>query len=205
MARRTLVIASRNRGKIREIRSLLRDEPVDLLSLEDVPDAPVVEEDGATFAENAIKKATAIADASGQWAIADDSGLEVDALGGRPGIRSARYSGPGATDERNIARLLRELDALPPSKRGAQFHAAVALAAPGRLIGVVEGTVRGRITAEPKGRRGFGYDPVFLIPSLRKTAAQLPQAEKNRISHRGRALRKLRTLIHRTLSANDRH
>ena len=193
----TIVVASRNPGKIREIRAILRGEPVRLISLNDLPDAPEVEETGATFAENAVKKATEIADATGLWAIADDSGLEVDALDGRPGIYSARYAGARATDQRNIDKLLREMDGIPASKRGAQFHAAVAPAAPGRLLGVVEGIVRGRITTEPKGRRGFGYDPVFFIRSQGGTAAQLPRAVKNTISHRARALAKLVKLIHK--------
>ncbi len=186
--KRVIVAASRNPGKIREIRAVLSSLlPVEIVVMDDIP--PVVE-DGRTFAENARKKAVSAARHSGRWALADDSGLEVDALGGAPGIMSARWSGKG--DEGNNALLLGRLAGVPQAARTARYRAAVAVAAPdGSVVAEAEGTCEGLIGFEPRGSGGFGYDPVFVIPSLGRTAAELTMEQKNLVSHRGMALRKL--------------
>lgn len=188
---REIIIASRNRGKVAEILQIFADLPFRLRSIDHYPDAPDVEETGSTFAENARVKALAAARHTDLWALADDSGLEVDALGGRPGIHSARYS--GASDERNNEKVLRELEGVPDSRRTARFRAAMALAAPGgRILAETEGAVEGLITHELRGNAGFGYDPLFLLPEFGRTMAELGLEIKNRISHRAVALRRLR-------------
>lgn len=184
----SLLIASKNLKKTRELQSLLRELPVRVLSLEDFPSAPDVEEDGSTFAENAAKKALSIADWSGQLTLADDSGLCVDALGGAPGIFSARYSAE-KSDAANCEKLLREMKDVPEKARQAAFHCAVALAEPGRLLGVFQGKCSGIIAVDQHGEGGFGYDPLFIEPVTRKRFAEIPEDHKNRISHRAQALR----------------
>jgi XTP/dITP diphosphohydrolase len=187
---REVVIASRNRGKIAEILQIFADLPFRLRTLADFPDAPEVEETGSTFAENARLKALAIARHAKCWALADDSGLEVDALGGRPGIRSARYAGG---DGANNEKVLRELEETPDAKRTARFRAAMALASPeGKVLAESEGAVEGLIARELRGSAGFGYDPLFLLPEFGQTMAELGLDIKNRISHRAVALRRLR-------------
>jgi XTP/dITP diphosphohydrolase len=178
-----LVIASGNAGKIREFAALLADLP---LEIRPQPEGVEVEETGATFAENARLKAMAVALASGCWALADDSGLAVEALDGAPGVQSARYA---ASDGERIARLLRELAAAPgAANRRARFSAALAVADPGGTIRLeVEGHCPGEILAAPRGSGGFGYDPVFLVPELALTFAEMDKATKGRIGHRGRA------------------
>ena len=222
-----LVVATRNRDKLVEIRRALEGLSIELVSIADFPGVPEVEEDGATLEDNAIKKATSAARATGLAVIADDTGLEVEALGGAPGVFSARYAGEGASYEDNCRRLLREMEVVPLEKRGARFRCVIALAGlplspstgsgqalpsftrgegsfskspslEGRGQGegddviLIEGVCEGRITTDPRGSQGFGYDPVFEIPELGKTFAELSLTEKNQISHRGRALNALR-------------
>jgi len=190
---REIVIASRNKGKIAEILQILAEAPLRLHSLLDFPDAPTVEETGTTYVENARLKARAIARHSGLWALADDSGIEVDALNGSPGVHSARYAGPAAADGPNNERLLRELAAVPDEKRTARFRAVVVLAAPdGSFLAEAEGACEGMIAREPRGASGFGYDPLFILPEFGQTMAELGLEIKNRISHRSVALRRLR-------------
>ena len=159
-----------------------------LRGVEDFPFLPEVEEDGNSFRENAIKKATTIAKACNTWAMADDSGLEIDALNGRPGIYSSRYAGPNATDEKNIEKVLSELRGVPKEKRTARFLCSIALASPHQLLFVVEGRCEGFITEEPRGKGGFGYDPIFYVPDYNHTFAELNPLTKNSISHRAKAL-----------------
>jgi XTP/dITP diphosphohydrolase len=196
----TLVMATRNPGKIREIKELLQDLGVTLLSLADFPHLPEIPEEGATFAENAAAKALAVARLTGFPALADDSGLAVDALGGAPGVFSARYAldrtAPDPpTDADNWQKLLEELQDVPWSQRGARFVCEIALAWPdGRLLRA-RGECRGVIALKPRGEMGFGYDPVFWVPEYEATMAQLGPAIKNRISHRARALAALKDLL----------
>lgn len=187
-----IVLATRNKGKIKEIREILKGAPVELLTLEDFPAVTLPPEDGKTFLENALKKARFVSKETALPALADDSGLEVDSLGGGPGVRSARYAGEGAMDEDNVEKLLKELKGVAPGKRGARFRCVAALVLPSGEELVFEGTIEGAITLEPRGEGGFGYDPVFLIPEKGKTAAQLTMDEKNAISHRGKAFNKFR-------------
>lgn len=196
-----LFLATRNEGKIREIRELLQGCKISLASLRDYPDAPGVVENGEAYRDNALKKARFFAKWTGKLTLADDSGLEVDYLKGRPGVFSARYAGDGGDDRENNRRLLRELKGLPPQKRGAVFKCVMALVAPWGDEEVVEGECRGRIGLEERGKRGFGYDPIFVIPRYGKTVAELTIAEKNRLSHRGKALRKLKKILKRYLGA----
>ena len=196
-----LFLATRNEGKIREIRELLQGCKISLASLRDYPDAPGVVENGEAYRDNALKKARFFAKWTGKLTLADDSGLEVDYLKGRPGVFSARYAGDGGDDRENNRRLLRELKGIPPQKRGAVFRCVMALVAPWGDEEVVEGECRGRIGLEERGKRGFGYDPIFVIPRYGKTVAELTIAEKNRLSHRGKALRKLKKILKRYLGA----
>ncbi len=192
-----LVLASGNAGKLAELRELLRGDGLRLRAQSEF-NVEDVEETGLTFIENALLKARHAAEATGLPALADDSGLCVDALGGAPGLYSARYAGPGGDAARNIERLLRELDGVPDEARGASFHCCIALLRhatdPKPLV--VEGAWRGRILHAPRGDGGFGYDPVFLDADSGLTAAELPAARKNAISHRGRALAALRARLH---------
>ena len=200
MAPLTLVMATRNLGKVREMAELLGDVGVRLLSLADFPEIPDIPEAGATFAENALAKAKTVARLTGLPALADDSGLEVEALGGRPGVFSARYAqdrtaGRPPTDRDNWEKLLDELREVPEEKRGARFICEIALSFPeGRLI-TARGELAGVIALKPRGKRGFGYDPVFFLPAYEATVAELDLATKNRISHRGEALRKLKEIL----------
>jgi XTP/dITP diphosphohydrolase len=190
---RRLIFATRNAAKLRELRELLALDGLELLSLAERPDAPEIAETGSTFAENASLKAVGIARATALPAVADDSGLEVDALGGEPGVRSARYAGEGASDEARIELLLRNLAEVPEGRRTARFRCAVAYAEPGASAPALlfEGRCEGRILFASRGRGGFGYDPVFFCPELGQTFAEAPAAEKHRVSHRGRAMREL--------------
>jgi len=192
-----LVLASGNAGKLVELRELLGNDGFTLRAQSEF-DVVDVEETGLSFVENALLKARHAAQATGLPALADDSGLCVDALGGAPGLYSARYAGPGGNAARNIERLLHELDATSDDARGASFHCCIVLLRhatdPKPLV--VEGDWRGRILRAPRGDGGFGYDPVFLDPDSGLTAAELPAARKNAISHRGRALAALRARLH---------
>jgi XTP/dITP diphosphohydrolase len=190
-----IVVASRNPGKVREIRALLADLPVEVESLLDHPEVPAIAETGVTFTENSIQKACAVAEATGRLALADDSGLEVDALDGAPGVYSARFAGPNATDSERNARLLELLAEIPAERRTARYVAAITIASPEGEVRSTVATCEGVITDEPRGTNGFGYDPLFLVPELGRTMAELSPEEKNRISHRGRALRQARELL----------
>jgi len=194
---RRLVIATTNPGKAREIARMLSDLPFEVRSLSDYPPMPEPEEIGATFEQNAGIKALAAANHTGELALADDSGLVIDALGGAPGIHSSRFAGEGASDEERNAKVLELMKDVPDDERTARFTAAAAVAEPGRLIGTVEGTVEGRIVREPRGKNGFGYDPIFCVPKLGRTAAELLPEEKDRISHRGKALAAAKELLRR--------
>ncbi len=193
-----LLLATHNLGKIAEYRALLADLPVQIVSLQEAGIDLDVEETGATFEENAILKARAYAALSGLWTWADDSGLEVDALDGAPGIHSARYAGPGASDADRWRKLLADLAALPhadPSTWTARFRCVVALAGPDGSVHTTEGALEGRIVPQPQGDHGFGYDPIFLIPEKGQTLAQLPTDYKNLISHRGQAAARARVVL----------
>jgi XTP/dITP diphosphohydrolase len=190
-----LLVATGNRGKFTEIKELLRDTVANLYSLEDFPDIPPVEEDGATLAENAVKKAQSAARATGKPVIADDSGLEVDALGGRPGVYSARFAGESASDAANNDKLLRELANLPDGQGTAAFRCVIALCFPDGNLRTFSGALNGIILKEPRGTGGFGYDPLFLVPEYSLTLAELPLAVKNSISHRGKALTLLKEYL----------
>jgi len=188
-------VATGNRHKVEEIRAMLADLPVAVRSLAEFPGAPEVVEDGRTYRENALKKAWSAAKFTGKPALADDTGLEVEALEGRPGLYAARFAGEGCTFADNIKKLLRLLEGVPPQRRGARFVCVLALVGPGGREQVVEGELHGLITEAPVGCGGFGYDPVFYVPEIGKTLAELTPGEKNRISHRGRALAKVREIV----------
>ncbi len=195
-----IILASRNPGKAEELRSLLSGLPVEVRGLDEFPGVGEVEEDGETFRDNAVKKALHAARITGLPALADDSGLEVDALGGAPGVRSARYAGDGADDRANNDKLLEALRDVPEAERGAGFRCVIALAWPDGPVETVEGDCRGIIAASPRGSGGFGYDPLFYYPPLKKTFGQLPPEEKHRVSHRGKALRAAAEVIGRRLA-----
>jgi len=192
---RELVLATRNRNKVIELVALLGDLGITIRTLDEFPDAPDVVEDGDTCEANAVKKARAIAESTGLPAVADDTGLEVDALGGRPGVYAARYAGEDATYEDNCRKLLRELTGVPREQRTAHFLTVAAIALPSDGIRVAQGTLEGVIAEEASGTLGFGYDPVFLIPELGKTLAQLSADQKNTISHRAKAFAKVREML----------
>lgn len=210
-----LVVATRNKGKLEELRALLRGLELDVLSVDEALRRElVVIEDGDTFDANAIKKAKAVAAATMMLTLADDSGLEVDSLGGAPGVRSARYAGERATDADNNAQLLAALDALdadpmvmaPEKAHKARFRCVLALIDPFVRDGepyLVEGVCEGQITRTPRGSGGFGYDPLFLVEGTGKTMAELSEDGKNRISHRGRAFEKLRIVLEKVLAERD--
>jgi len=198
---KTILVATTNPGKVRELRAMLGDR-VEWKSLADFPGIGEVQEDGETFAENARKKALGYAQATGLWTLADDSGLVVDALGGAPGVNSARFSGEraagadrGTIDRRNMEKLLSLLEGIPMEKRTARFVCCLCLAGPEQVLTETRGTVEGLIAEEPAGTSGFGYDPVFLVPRLGRTVAQIDAEQKNAISHRGNAIRKLMPLL----------
>lgn len=207
----TLVVATTNRGKLDELRALLEGLPVELRTLEEVgagPEKLVVIEDGATFEENAIKKATAVAKATMTLTLADDSGLEVDALGGAPGVRSARFASERATDAENNAALITRLEELGDSGETAfpaRFRCVIALVDPfgGFEPHLSEGRCEGAVTRTPRGTGGFGYDPLFLASGTDKTLAELELEEKNRISHRALACLRMRPILERLLLARD--
>jgi XTP/dITP diphosphohydrolase len=188
-----LAVASRNAHKLREIERICADWPTRWVTVQtDARDWPEVEETGDTYLENALLKARAIAEALGTPALADDSGIEVDALGGAPGPRSARYAGVGATDDRNLAALIRALAGVPGPGRTARYRCVAAIAWPGGPEAWAEGTCEGSLIAKPRGASGFGYDPIFVPAGWEETMAELTDRQKDRISHRGRALRELK-------------
>ena len=194
-----IVIATRNPHKFRELKQLLNVPGIRWRSLREFPRAGEIKENGRTYAANAKKKALAVARATGCLALADDSGLEVDALRGAPGVRSARFAGGHGDDQANNQRLLRLLGTRPMNRRQARYRCVLALAGPGRVVHVVEGDWKGRIAFHPAGSRGFGYDPVFLVPRLGKTVGQLPSRVKQRLSHRAAAARRMHPALRRLL------
>ena len=189
-----LVLATRNKGKLRELMELLSDLDVRITSLSDHPEIPDVVEDGDTFLANARKKARAVS-GGGRWSLADDSGLVVDALGGAPGVRSARYAGAQGDSAANNAKLLREMESVPDGERSAAFVCAMVLRAPDGREWDVEGRCEGAIGRAHAGCGGFGFDPLFFISSEGATMAELPMGRKNEISHRGRALRGIKEIL----------
>jgi XTP/dITP diphosphohydrolase len=188
-----VAIASRNPGKVREILAICREWPVEWLTADER--WPEVEETGTTYLENAVLKAKAVAEAVGVAAVADDSGIEVDALGGAPGPRSARFAGEGAGDEANLQALVRAISGVPASGRTARYRCVAVLTSPDGSEIWAEGTCDGVLQTKPRGAGGFGYDPIFVPAGWGRTMAELPQEEKDRISHRGRALRALGELV----------
>lgn len=192
---RELVLATRNRNKVIELVALLDGLGITIRSLDEFPGAPDVVEDGVTCEANAVKKARAIADFTGLPAVADDTGLEVDALGGRPGVYAARYAGEGATYEDNCRKLLRELAGVPRERRTARFLTVAAIALPSDGVRVAQGMLDGVIAEAASGTLGFGYDPVFFVPELGKTLAQLSADQKNTISHRAKAFTQAKDLL----------
>ncbi len=192
---RLIVLATSNRGKVAELEPLLAGLPIRLALLGDIVEAAQIPEPFATFRENAVHKARTAARLSDAWALGEDSGLEVDALGGRPGVYSARFAGQGRPDAERVALLLRLLANVPPERRTARFRCAVALASPAGRLGTWEGRSEGRIAEAPRGEGGFGYDPVFLAAGMDRTNAELSREEKNCLSHRGEAMRKLREAL----------
>lgn len=203
-SRRTVVLATSNPGKLREIQAVLADLPLHVMGLGELPPVAPPVEDGATFADNARAKALYYAGATGYWCLADDSGLLVDALAGRPGVHSARYAadddiapdaGPHARDAANNGKLLRELADVTDEKRTARFVCHLSLADGQGILLEATGIVAGRIGRTPRGDNGFGYDPLFLISELGQTAAELEPERKNAVSHRGQATRRMRKLL----------
>lgn len=190
-----LVLASRNKGKIRELEALLAGLPWQVTSLLDYPEVPEVEEDGATFRENAIKKALVVAKRLRLWTLADDSGLEVDFLNGAPGVYSARFAGIHGDDRKNNEKLLKLMAGVPWEQRTARFRCVLAFASPAGRLWTTEGECPGIIGLEPREEGGFGYDPLFYLPERGKTMAELPEEEKNQISHRAIAMGKFRAYL----------
>ncbi|MFA5088677.1 MAG: XTP/dITP diphosphatase [Candidatus Omnitrophota bacterium] len=189
---REIIIATRNPGKLKEIRELLKDLNIQVRSLADYPDSPVVEEDGKTFAANALKKAVTIAFYTNKLTLGEDSGLEVRALHNQPGVYSSRFSGPGAEDKKNNAKLLRNLKGVPLKKRQARYRCFAALVDRHGIVDVADGSCGGLIAPRAKGRNGFGYDSLFFIPRYHKTFGELEPSVKAKISHRARALKKIK-------------
>lgn len=192
---RALLLATSNPHKLEEFRAIFADLPLRLFSLNDIQLDIEVEETGITFAENAELKARAYAQASGMLTLADDSGLEIDALGGAPGVQSARYLGRETSYEERFRSILQQLKGLPMEQRTARFRCAIALAEPSGNTRLVEGVIEGVIADSPRGKNGFGYDPIFYLPELGKTFAELAPEHKNRISHRARAAQAARELL----------
>ncbi len=192
-----ILLATNNQGKVQELVRLLGDLPFNVRSLRDFPEVGEIEEDGESFAENALIKARAGAGATGLLTLADDSGLEVDVLEGEPGVRSARFAGEPKDDSRNNAKLLELLQDIPLNRRTARFKSVIALATPEGEEHLTEGTCEGLIGLQPRGQGGFGYDPLFYVPEYDKTFAELSLEEKNAISHRGKALRAAAAMLER--------
>ena len=194
-----LVVATTNKGKLREIKELLKGLDLNITSLADYPDAPKIAEDGKTFEENALKKAATIALYTKKLTLGEDSGIEVKVLNGAPGIHSARFSGAHATDGKNNLKLLRSLKKVPSKKRQARYRCYAALVDGHGIIDVVNGQCSGVITRRARGNNGFGYDPYFLIVRYNKTFGELDPALKAKVSHRARALKKVRTILQKYL------
>jgi XTP/dITP diphosphohydrolase len=195
-----LLVATTNRGKVAEYSSLLDGLDIEMITLDQAGIRQEAREDHNTFAENARSKAEFYAGLSGLLTLADDSGLEVDALGGEPGVRSSRYAGDNATDSDRVNFLLNKLKGVPPEKRQARFKCVTAIAAPGGYLKLVSGECEGFIALEPRGENGFGYDPIFYLPQYGKTIAEISPGLKNEISHRGRAAKKAREVLARIIT-----
>ena len=185
-----ILFGSKNKGKIQEFQEAFEDSQIEILSLNDFPDCPDAPETGNSFEENASQKALFYQKFTGLPSLADDSGIEVDALGGAPGIYSARYAGEPANDLANNRKLLENLEGIPSEKRTGRFVCVLALAKNGQIVQLSRGTADGIVLEAPRGENGFGYDPLFFVPNLKKTMAELSITEKRQISHRGEALRK---------------
>lgn len=199
-----VIIATKNPGKAKEFEHIFAARGIEVRTLLDFPEIPEVEETGLTFEENAILKAEAVSQALGKMVIGDDSGLMVDALEGRPGIYSARYAGEPKNDQNNTEKVLSELKGLPEEKRSARFYCALAVAVPDQETITVSGTCEGRILEERRGSNGFGYDPVFYVPEKGYAMAELSSDEKNKISHRANALKKLDVVLDAILERAER-
>lgn len=195
-----IILATGNQGKLLEFRNLISGYPWSVLSLKDFSELPAVEETGTTFRENARLKAVATAEKTGFIVLADDSGLEVDYLNGMPGVYSARFAGEPGNDLKNNQKLLSMMEGVPDPLRSARFCCTIAVATPGGRVEYFEGFCEGQILKEPRGCNGFGYDPLFYLPEMGKTMAQLTGMEKNRISHRGKALRGILPVLEKILS-----
>jgi len=207
-----IVLATRNKKKVEEIKRIVAGMPISLYSLDDFPDCPDVNEDEDTFESNAVKKAVAVSKYTGMIALADDSGLEVYALNGAPGVLSARYAGENADDRKNFEKLLNEMRSIPDEKRGARFACCIALVFPVGDSTLRDGKVEtfmgyseGSIGKEPKGSNGFGYDPVFYPAGYKRTFAEMGDAEKDAISHRGRALRDVQRHLGEKIRQSQKH
>lgn len=199
-----LLVATHNLGKVVEFADMLQDLAIEWLSLDDVGVTQDVEETGKTFRENSVLKARAYAAETGLLTLADDSGLEVDALGGAPGVYTARYGGEGLTAVQRYQKLLTDIKPVPDPQRTARFRCVIVLAAPdGTILGESEGVCEGRIAQAPAGDNGFGYDPVFYLPQLNQTMAQLPPAQKHQISHRGLAMQAIAPRLRELLKAQS--
>lgn len=200
---REILIATANQGKVKEIRDLVQDLPITFLSLADIINPPEVVEDQSTFEGNALKKARALAQATGIVAMADDSGLCVDALDGWPGVLSARYAGEGKSDAEKCEYLLKEMEHVVADRRTARFVCVIALASPTGEEHLFHGTCEGRITRELRGTGGFGYDPIFYFPEAGCTFAEMDRQAKNQVSHRGRALREVASFLERVAGGGE--
>lgn len=198
-----IIVATKNKGKTKEFAEMFQPLGFTVKTLLDFPDAPDIEETGETFAENAVLKAKGISEYFNKIVIADDSGLCVDALDGKPGVYSARYAGEGKDDEANLQKVLQELKGVPYEERTAHFHCTLALVIPGKEPVIVEGKVEGYIIDEKRGENGFGYDPIFYVPEYGKTTAEMSSDEKNKISHRGRALEKLNEWVKHAIETGE--
>ena len=190
-----IVLATRNEGKVRELQQMLAGTDFKVVSMTGFPGVPEVVEDGETFVANAIKKARTVATALGKTTLADDSGLVVDYLSGAPGVHSARFAGPEHDDDANNRKLLQLLSGVPQQKRAARFCCVLAIVTPDGKVATTRGTCEGMIIEQPRGKNGFGYDPIFLVPRYGKTFAELDSVTKNKISHRGQALQKARVIL----------
>ena len=190
-----IIFATKNEGKVREICEMLHGTGVELVSLNGIENPPAIVEDGKTYRDNALKKARIISQFTGKAVLADDSGLEVCVLSGEPGIYSARYAGPNATDEENNVKLLNRLNGIPEDKRAASFFCALVLCHPDGHYDLFEAEWKGKIIDDARGSNGFGYDPIFLPSDFGKTAAELPPEIKNKVSHRGQAFEKLKKYL----------
>jgi len=197
----TLILATNNKHKVAEITAILSGMPLTVVPVSQFPGIPEVVEDGETLEENAVKKARTIALATGQWSLADDTGLEVDFLDGAPGVYSARWAGPGCTYDDNNNKLTHALTGVSRERRTAQFRCVIALANPQGKTWTVEGSIRGYIGEQAAGTNGFGYDPIFMVPEYGMSFAELSETIKNEISHRGKALQKAKPLISSLLCA----